>query len=80
MWMKSRFAQWEVEGQVRERVACALHETEHGRLARTAQGAGTRYTPGRILGILGSGLGLLIGWAETRLRAVRSWVETPSRL
>jgi hypothetical protein len=79
MWMKSRFAQWEVEGQVRERVTCALHEAEQGRLVRTAQGAGTWYTPGQVLGTLGSGLSLLLGWAEARLRAVRSWVETPSR-
>ena len=31
MWMKTRFAQWEVEGQVRERVNGALAECEHGR-------------------------------------------------
>ena len=38
MWMKTRFAQWEVEGQVRERVNGALVECEQGRLAAVAAG------------------------------------------
>lgn len=38
MWMKTRFAQWEVEGQVRERVNNALAASQQGRLAREARG------------------------------------------
>ena len=72
MWMKSRFAQWEVEGQVQERVTCALHEAEHERLARTAQRARTQHTPGRLLGNLATGLSLLVGWAGASLNTVRS--------
>jgi hypothetical protein len=39
MWMKSRFAQWEVEGDVRERVNHALRQAEYARLAQKANGA-----------------------------------------
>ena len=39
MWMKSRFAQWEVEGAVRERVNHAMRQAEHARLAQEANGA-----------------------------------------
>jgi hypothetical protein len=44
MWMNSRFAQWEVEGQVRERVSSALRETEQSRMLRAAQNAGAGST------------------------------------
>ena len=43
MWMKTRFAQWEVEGQVRERVNNALATSQQGRLAREARGDQGRY-------------------------------------
>jgi hypothetical protein len=38
MWMKTRFAQWEVEGQVREHVNNALAASQQGRLAREVRG------------------------------------------
>jgi len=38
MWTKSRFAQWEVEGQIQERINYARHQAELGRLARMARG------------------------------------------
>jgi hypothetical protein len=40
-WMNSRFAQWEVEGSIRERIQKALHEAEQGRLAQSTREAGT---------------------------------------
>ncbi len=49
MWMNSRFAQWEVEGQVRERVNNALREAEHGQLLRTARGAKSGLTLGGLV-------------------------------
>jgi hypothetical protein len=45
MWMKSRFASWEVEGQVRERVHTALCEAEQRRLLQTARNATARPSP-----------------------------------
>ena len=63
MWMKSRFAQWEVEGQVQEQVKYALHEAEHVRLVRTAQRARAQHTPGRVLGNLSTGLVLELPFA-----------------
>ena len=40
-WMNSRFAQWEVEGSIRERIQEALHEAEQGRRAQSTREAGT---------------------------------------
>jgi hypothetical protein len=46
-WNRSRFSQWEVEGEVRQRVGKALAEAEQGRLANRCQGARERSTIAR---------------------------------
>jgi len=46
VWMDSSFAQWEVEGEVRERFVRAQREVEQARLARKAAGAEARLAPG----------------------------------
>lgn len=45
IWMKTRFGQWEVEGQVQERVNNALAASQQGRLAREARGDKGRHWP-----------------------------------
>ncbi len=49
MWIKSRFATWEAEGQVEERIQRALGEGERWRLARIARGVDTGRHHGRLL-------------------------------
>ena len=48
-WNKSRFSQWEVEGEVRQRVGKALAEAEQGRLASQCQGARERSASARAI-------------------------------
>ena len=36
MWMKSRNANWEVEGQVHERIQNVMHESQQARLMKVA--------------------------------------------
>lgn len=71
MWTKSRFAQWEVEGAIRERIDHARHEAELGHLARKARGvqAGLLTRGWRWLVLRGKA-----GWA-----AARSALATQSR-
>ena len=71
MWMKTRFAQWEVEGQVRERVNRALTECEQGRLEKTARGDPARRMLGRILTTFSAGLAWLPVRAEAALLSLR---------
>ena len=52
MWMKSEFANWEVEGMVRERIDDALGEAEQRRLRRTAGRTVTRGNLGSLLNAL----------------------------
>jgi hypothetical protein len=49
MWTKSRFANWETEGAVRERVDKALAESEQRRLAEVAAGSQDMGLLGRML-------------------------------
>lgn len=70
-WNRSRFSQWEVEGEVRQRVGKALAESERGRLAHQCQGARERPAVARAMYWLKEGLGLLLVRAETRVRALQ---------
>lgn len=63
MWMNSRFAQWEVEGEVRQRVSGALHEWEQERLARAARSTGVEHNHGNVLSSIYGRLGRLVGRA-----------------
>ena len=55
-WMNSRFAQWEVEGSIRERIQDALHEAEQGRLVQSTRKPGVAHIfslrPRRVRGKL----------------------------
>lgn len=75
MWMKSRFATWEAEGQVEERIQCALDEGERWRLARIARDAETGHNCSRFLASVSRGLCWLGEHAKGRLagRAVMVW-------
>jgi hypothetical protein len=48
-WNKSRFSQWEVEGEVRQRVAKALAEAEQTRVASQCQGGRKRSAIARAM-------------------------------
>ena len=48
-WNKTRFAQWEVEGEVRQRVGKALAEAERGRVASQCQGVRERSATARVM-------------------------------
>jgi hypothetical protein len=49
MWMKSRFATWEAEGQVEERIQRALCEGKRWRLGRMATMAQAGHSRARFL-------------------------------
>ncbi len=68
MWMNSRFAQWEVEGEVRERVRSALRETEQGRMLRAAQNAGAGRTHHSLFEPATARLNQLVAFVKTGLR------------
>ena len=75
-WNKSRFSQWEVEGEVRQRVGKVLAEAEQGRLAHQCQGARESSAITRAICSLNAGLSSLtvrvgVGWlaVRTRMRA-----------
>jgi hypothetical protein len=76
MWTKSRFANYETEGAVRERVNKALAEGEQRRLAKTARGSQNMGLFGRVLANFGAGLAWLAARAKTGRLAARSAVET----
>jgi hypothetical protein len=76
MWMNSRFAQWEVEGEVWQRVNGTLHEWEQERLARTARGAKAKHTPGSVLSAAGARLAWLASRAVAGVQGVHSWAKT----
>jgi hypothetical protein len=67
MWMSTRFAQWEVEGEVRLRVNNALPMVEQERQARTAQTAGGKQAHARVLSSVHAGLRWLAGRAVSQL-------------
>jgi hypothetical protein len=73
MWMNSRFAQWDVEGEVRERVNGALHQWERERLARTARSGEARHTPASVLSAVYAALERLARLAMVGLGGVRWW-------
>ena len=56
MWMSSRFASWDVEGEVRQRVNEALRTMEQERLARAVRGTEAERTPARVLSAIYAGL------------------------
>ena len=65
---KSRFSQWEVEGEVRQRVAKALAEAEQGRVASQCQGAKERSAIARAMCSLADRVG-------TTQKAVGAWMR-----
>jgi hypothetical protein len=71
MWMKTRFAQWEVEGQVRERVNRALAECERERQAGASQDDLAGRRPRLSLATIGAALAWLSGRAAAALVALR---------
>jgi hypothetical protein len=76
MWMKKRYASWEVEGQVQERIDRALAEGERLRLTNTARRRQRRHLFGRTLFRLAATLTWLSGRAATAWYSLRS---RPSR-
>ena len=82
MWMKSKNASWEVEGQVYERVEGALVEGEQWRLANVAKGRQDRRLHRRILTMLSAALAWLAVRAQAtvlRLRGVPNRDQEQSR-
>jgi hypothetical protein len=77
MWMKSRFATWEAEGQVEERTQRALGEGERWRLGQLARGAEAGHNRGRFLASASRGLRWLGGRASGWLagRAAMVWLN-----
>ena len=56
MWMNSRFASWEVEGEVRARVKGALDRAEQERLARAVRRPKPKRGAGSVLSTIYAGL------------------------
>lgn len=71
MWMESKNATWEAEGQAYERVDKALAEGEQWRLANVAKGNRNRHLRRRILTSLSAGLAWLAAHAEAALLPLR---------
>jgi hypothetical protein len=67
-WNKSRFSQWEVEGEVRQRVGKALAEAEQGRVASQCQLARERSAIARAMCSLADRVG-------ASQEAVRAWMR-----
>jgi hypothetical protein len=72
MWTKRRFASWEVEGQVQERIDKALGEAERWRVGNTARGSRRKHLLEPILTRLGESLAWLPARAETVWLSLRS--------
>lgn len=77
MWTKSRFATWEAEGQVEERVQRALCEGERWRLGQIARGAKAGHNRGLFLASACRRLRWLDGRARGWLagRATMVWLN-----
>jgi hypothetical protein len=71
MWMKRRFAQWEVEGQVHERVKRALCECEQARLASKTRHDPDGHMSRRLLGELRASLARVPMLVEAGLLSLR---------
>jgi hypothetical protein len=71
-WMDASFARWEVEGETQQRINGALREAQQRRLARLAQGAGSKPRSAGVLSFAHAGLQRLAGRAEVKLTAVQS--------
>jgi hypothetical protein len=69
-WNRTRFSQWEVEGEVRQRVGKALAEAEQDRMANQCQEAKERPVGAGAMGWLKAGFGILMVRAG-------SWVRAP---
>ncbi len=67
-WTKSKFSQWQVEGEVRQRVGKALAEAEQGRFASQCQSARERSAIARAMCSLGARVG-------ASQEAVRAWMR-----
>jgi hypothetical protein len=67
-WNKSRFSQWEVEGEVLQCVAKALAEAEQTRVASQCQGAKKRSAIARAMCSLADRVG-------TTQKAVGAWMR-----
>jgi hypothetical protein len=68
-WNKTRFSQWEVEGEVRQRVSKALVEAEQGRVASHCQGA-------REGSVIARAICSLADRVVASQGAVRAWMRT----
>ncbi len=71
-WNRSRFSQWEVEGEVRQRVGKALARSRAGQDGQPMPGRKRRgQRLRRTMGRLEAGLGLLEARAGARVRALQ---------
>lgn len=68
MWMQSKNASWEAEGQVEERIGKALAEGAQWRLANVAKGNRDWHLRKRMLTTLSASL----AWLATRAKAEQS--------
>lgn len=71
-WMNASFARWEVEGETQQRINGALHEAQQRRLARLAQGAGSKPRNWGILSFAHTGLQQLANRAEVKFITAQS--------
>lgn len=74
-WNKSRFSQWEVEGEVRQRVGKALAEAEQGRVASQCQSARERSAIARAICSLAD----RVGAGQEAVRAWRQALQEPEK-
>ena len=75
MWTKSRFANWETEGAIRERVDKALAEGAQRRLAKTASGSQDRHLLERTSASLRAGLARLTARAKPGRASTQNTME-----
>jgi hypothetical protein len=73
MWMQSKNASWEAEGQVEERIGKALAEGAQWRLANVAKGNRDWHLRKRMLTTLSASL----AWLATRAKAEQSLCHLP---
>jgi hypothetical protein len=70
-WNRSRFSQWEVEGEVRQRVGQALAQAERDRMADQCQAEKERPVVAGAMGRLKAGTGPLLVRVEAWVRALQ---------
>jgi hypothetical protein len=70
-WYRSRFSQWEVEGEVRQRVGEALEESERARMAHQCQDASEWSATARVVCWLKAGAAMLAVRWESWTRALQ---------